>query len=343
MAMLSVFVADVVGTAVLQAAGIHTPHGKVEAAYRRAHAIYHHDLRANISSYDGKWGPLSHTVNTNSLGFKDAEVRDIEPKSKSGRVLLIGDSFAEGVGMAFEKTFAGLLSEALKERDIEVLNAACSTYSPIIYLRKIRYLVEQKNLQFDHLVVCLDMSDIVDEAKLYQLDDDGNVVDRIRDAGAAWKNFIADHTILMNGIRTLIRNMKTAKKRTAEQIVGHERSSWTVDQHVWSKYGEKGLRLADQNLDALWRYVGDRGVSMTLVVYPWPGQIQRVERDCLQRTHWAAWSKQRKVDFIDLFPAFLDAGPADRVIDDYFIPGDVHWNARGHELVARELLQRLRL
>jgi hypothetical protein len=79
---------------------------------------------------------------------------------------------------------------------------------------------------------------------------------------------------------------------------------------VWSKYGEKGLRLADQNLDALWQYVGDRGVSMTLVVYPWPGQIQRVERDCQQRTHWAAWSKQRKVDFIDLFPAFLDAGRA---------------------------------
>jgi hypothetical protein len=68
------------------------------------------------------------------------------------------------------------------------------------------------------------MSDIVDEAKLYQLDDDGNVVDRIRDAGAAWKNFIADHTILMNGIRTLIRNMKTIKKRTAEQFV-HGRST----------------------------------------------------------------------------------------------------------------------
>lgn len=84
MALLSVFVADVVGTAVLQAAGIHTPHGKVEAAYRRAHAIYHHDLRANISSYDGKWGPLSHTVNTNSLGFKDAEVRDTDLSPSQG-------------------------------------------------------------------------------------------------------------------------------------------------------------------------------------------------------------------------------------------------------------------
>lgn len=343
MALLSVFVADVVGTAVLQAAGIHTPHARVEASYRRMDPIYHHDLRANINSYDGRWGHLSHTVNTNSLGFKDAEVRDIEPIPTSKRVLLIGDSFTEGVGIPFQKTFAGLLSESWRERDVEVLNAACSTYSPIIYLRKIRYLVEQKHLRFDHLVVCLDMSDIVDEAKLYELDDNGNVVGRIRDAGAAWKKFIAERTILMNGIRTLIRNMKADKQRTTEQIVGHERSSWTVDENVWNKYGEKGLQLADQNLDALWKYVGDLGVSMTLVVYPWPGQIQRMERDCKQRTHWAAWSKARKIHFLDLFPAFLDAGPADRVIDDYFIPGDVHWNAKGHELVARELLQRLRL
>jgi hypothetical protein len=82
---------------------------------------------------------------------------------------------------------------------------------------------------------------------------------------------------------------------------------------------------------------------MTLVVYPWPDQILRRERDCVQVTHWRDWTALRGIGFVDLFPVFLDTGSAEQVVADFYIRGDMHWNQRGHELVARKVLERLRL
>ena len=56
----------------------------------------------------------------------------------------------------------------------EVLNAGVGSYSPIIYWRKIKYLIEDVGLRFDEVVVYIDISDAQDEASYYELSDDGN-------------------------------------------------------------------------------------------------------------------------------------------------------------------------
>ena len=89
---------------------------------------------------------------------------------------MIGDSFTEGVGIEFKNTFAGILQQRLAQNDIEVLNAAVSSYSPIIYFRKTQYLLETAGLEFEHLIVFIDLSDMEDEAKGYKFDQQGNVV-----------------------------------------------------------------------------------------------------------------------------------------------------------------------
>ena len=45
---------------------------------------------------------------------------------------------------------------------------------------------------------------------------------------------------------------------------------------------------------------------------------------------------------MNLAPAFFFAGPAEKVLDELFIEGDVHWNRAGHRLVANEFLKELR-
>ena len=124
-----------------------------EAHYRRAHPIYHHDLAKNISNYTAEWGKQDYQIDTNSLGFKDSSSLSIPLVTKNHRILLIGDSFTEGVGIKFEDTFAGLLKQDFKQQNIEVLNAAATSYSPIIYYRKIKYLIEKVGLKFDSVVV----------------------------------------------------------------------------------------------------------------------------------------------------------------------------------------------
>ena len=99
--------------------------------------IVHHNLAPRFEGVDS-WGETRYRLVTDSLGFKDATTRDVPLKSDTHRVLLIGDSFTEGVGVEFQDTFAGLLYRAGQERTpkIEFLNAGLSSYSPTDLLRQ---------------------------------------------------------------------------------------------------------------------------------------------------------------------------------------------------------------
>ena len=129
--------------------------------------VYDHGFAANFDGYD-VWGEARYRLITDSLGFKDASTRDVPLKSASRRILLIGDSFTEGIGQPFENTFAGLLAQegAKRSSKVEFLNAGVASYSPTIYYAKIKYLLD-KGLQFDEVVLFSDSSDVEDEASSY--------------------------------------------------------------------------------------------------------------------------------------------------------------------------------
>jgi len=80
----------------------------LEQRYRIAHPYYHHDLAAGYDG-TGAWGPIRYAVRTNSLGFRDARVREVPGRTDRLRVLFPGDSFIEGLGIDYDSTFAGLL------------------------------------------------------------------------------------------------------------------------------------------------------------------------------------------------------------------------------------------
>src|ERR1700730_4038141 len=120
---------------------------------RIADAAYHHTLAPNFDGYDN-WGDFRFKVYTNSLGFRDARVRDIPATAPTRRIILIGDSFTEGLGVNFEDSFAGMLYSAGLDRadKIEFLNAGVISYSPVLYYRKLKFLIES-GLHFDEIVV----------------------------------------------------------------------------------------------------------------------------------------------------------------------------------------------
>src|SRR6266487_2791611 len=147
-------------------------------SFRVANAQYHHGLAANFPGYHA-WGGSHYRLSTNSLGFKDHSTRIVPLIQDRHRVLLMGDSFTEGVGFDFDETFAGLLYRAglNSENQVEFLNAAVASYSPIIYYQKIKHLLEI-GLHFDEVVVFSDHSDVHDEATRTYL----KIADRDRSA-----------------------------------------------------------------------------------------------------------------------------------------------------------------
>ena len=125
---------------------------------KRTHKIksyyYHHDLRPNAHWIEN-WGYKESKIYTNNLGFKDKKIRDIE--FKENNILFIGDSFTEGVGVEFENSFVGIIEKEItsKFNDYTVLNAGLSSYSPIIILSKLNYLIEKKiPISKVFLVIC---------------------------------------------------------------------------------------------------------------------------------------------------------------------------------------------
>ena len=74
------------------------------------------------------------------------------------RIIIIGDSFTEGIGFEYKDTFVGLLDQKNSIKNTQILNAGVASQSPIIYFKKIKHLIEVKKVEFDELIVFLDIS-----------------------------------------------------------------------------------------------------------------------------------------------------------------------------------------
>ena len=131
-------------------------------ALRLPNPYYHHGFSSTFKGEE-KFGDYTYSISTNSLGFKDKEARVVMPHFDAYRMVFIGDSFTEGIGIPFENTFVGIISDHFTGQGIEVLNAAVVSYSPKLIYFKTEYLIEQVKLKIDELHVFVDVSDIADE------------------------------------------------------------------------------------------------------------------------------------------------------------------------------------
>ena len=327
-----------------------------ERSARIANPVYDHGLAANFDGYD-IWGEARYPLFTNSLGFKDGSVREVPLKEGSRRILLIGDSFTEAIGMPYENSFFGLLNRAAQQREqrIEFLDAGVASYSPSIYYKKVKYLLDL-GLQFDEVVLLSDSSDVEDEATSYFCIDDDPKYQKFcttppgsyPPAGPLKRDFFIDHFVVTNRVRiTLKRWVQSAsgnRRRAIEH--DHDRIGWTTPNPDPARYRplgiEGGIARSLENMTKLSGLLASRGIPLTIVVYPWAQQIAQNDRDSRQVRLWRDFCPGRCKAFIDLFPAFFAV--ADSQKDWYerlYILGDDHFSAAGNRMLFEELAKRL--
>src|SRR5262245_4640640 len=73
-----------------------------KTAFRIRDPVYDHTLKPKYDGFD-IWGTRHARVLTNSLGFRDASTRDVPLVPDRKRVVFIGDSFTEGVGVDYQE------------------------------------------------------------------------------------------------------------------------------------------------------------------------------------------------------------------------------------------------
>ena len=320
--------------------------------------LLHHNLARSFEGVDS-WGETRYRVVTNSLAFKDETTREVPLKSSEHRVLLIGDSFTEGVGVEFKDTFAGLLYHAGQKRTpkIEFLNAGLGSYSPAIYYRKVKHLIDI-GLQFDEVVVLPDLSDISDEAWFYFcFDDIPEYAARCDPNG--WENYFMDprdptfwqrHFMLTDAMRRVIKQRfqywsGAQKRRTL--MVPNTRDGWVFpdfDDKVYAPLGRAGaIERARRHMKQLADLLAAHHIPLTVAVYPWPIQVQRNDIDSSQIKIWRDFCRDNHCKaFIDLFPDVMAAKNAHPDwYERYFFYGDDHYSAEGNHLLFHALAPHL--
>ncbi len=322
-----------------------------EKIYRIKSNIYDHGLSPN-AQLKGFWGNGRYDFATNSMGFKDFAPREVSLVSDKHRILFIGDSFTEGVGLTYADTFVGMISKELEKNNIETFNAGVVSYSPIIYWRKIKHLIEDVGLKFDEVVVFLDISDAKDEFDSYYLNDAGEVqevspIDETKKK-KNFTDFLQENTICVFYIYEMfLYKLDGRFKRVfANENFGRlnkSRALWTGDPKIFKEYGEKGLSNMEKSMDRLYSLLKEHGIKLTVAVYPWPDQIVRNEINSIQVSYWGAWAARKKdVQFLNYFPDFIpencDSNCHKRVLNQYFIKADIHWNRAGNRLIADKFI-----
>jgi lysophospholipase L1-like esterase len=327
---------------------------------------YHHGLKANFSGYD-RFYEILYPFFTNSLGLRDGAVRNIQPESATHRVLLLGDSYTEGVGMKFEDSFAGMLVEAGQrqaDRPIEFLNAGVVSYSPAIYYAKTKYLLDI-GLKFDEVILFSDISDVADEATGYFCIDEQPQYRQYCGAELPYSvgdthNWYQRHFIITDKVRLLIKNMirlTEGQGLVSAAKIYHDRDSWTLPNAAsWVLPGadlntqyqplgiEGGIVTSKRNMQVLADLLAARHIALTIVVYPHPLQLAENDRDSRQIAIWREFCAANCRRFINLFPAFF--AEVDMHSDWYrrlFLYGDVHLSAAGNKFMFQELARQLEL
>lgn len=331
-------------------------------SFRIEHDFYHHTLASNFKGL-GFWGNDSYPICTNPYGMK-ASCQDVKTEEKIFDIGFIGDSFTEGIGLPFEQTFVGMLSKSYP--NLKIANLAVASYSPSIYLAKIKRLMDE-GLVFRKIIVFVDISDIQDESVYQSVDGNifiGTPPDKTR-YSVIKRKIGQNFPLTAFAKRTLVKTKADFGRYKAvefdeaseatldyDNIIpnqsiyshGYERSAWTYkpDTSGYGKLGVNGsINKALDNMGQLHKLLTERDVGLSLAVYPWPGTLKHDQLDSKQVKIWEDFCKHKCDKFYNLFPPFFAEAAStsvDAVIRKYFIKDDVHLNAEGNSLIATQLL-----
>ncbi len=327
--------------------------------HRVSNINYHHSFSKNVDTFD-YWGGKKYKFYTNSLGFKDFSNKKISKKTNlEKRIIIVGDSFTEGIGFEYEDTFVGLLDKKNIINNIEILNAGVASQSPIIYFKKIKHIIEVDNLEFDELIVFLDISDIPDEYYYNKnFDINNNKAFNLRDFLQEF--FIQNSSLYLffdvffskiNFLKeNLILKYKASKNFNLSffktnkyhinlyKSLNVKRGMWNHDVNAWNLHGEKGRELADFYLNKLFDLCKKNKIKLSLAIYPWPIHIYHNYNPVFHRDYWSEWTRKRNINFIDLFYYFENQNP-EQIIKNNFISGDIHWNKNGHYYIYEIMMK----
>lgn len=316
---------------------------------------YHHGILPDKAAVTN-WGQKYYRFYSNSLGFRDDTIRNIKLSSGKKRILFLGDSHTEAVGIPYEKSFAGILKKEANQKEIDILNAAAVSYSPRIHYLKAQYLIEKKGLDIDEIFIFIDMSDLNNEIA-YENFKPRNKNFLKTFLRKSYKE-LSEHSLVSHLIDQTIRNLRSRffiKNMAASDNANlelyatffsefddagllndpnfHHVSQW-LDNEKFMDLALYSLELGQENIRNLKKLCESSGIELTLSVHPWPEQILNRDTSNIYTQSWEKFCDDNDIGFINMFPLFVNHENPVLTAEHNYIPQDNHWNENGHRKVA---------
>lgn len=320
------------------------PAGK--PCHRAAHEKYHHGFAPFGQGID-VFGSTRTEYFINSAGFRDSAPRQVDLGGARPKILILGDSYAEGIGVPWPETVAGRLAAVFQPKGVEVLNAAVASYCPTLLLAKTRILFEEMGLRASLALLFVDISDIEDELR-YEPNAQGGFAQvsgsRFAEATywtrdkyfADWLEDSLEENFTLLG--ALSRNLRQTWRKWGSPGGTPElkRATWPEYHGPAEVVVEDGIQRAKDSLSKILVILQQHRVRPLLVIYPWLEQVDAGVVPSRAEILWTEWARQHDVPVVNLFPVFVPMGKAYE--KTLCLPGDGHWNAAGHKKVAEVLI-----
>ena len=336
---------------------IWTPSSLLYKQVRQSDPILHHSFKPSAWYIERK-EEFEVEVRTNSLGLRDREYG--QEIAGAFRIIVLGDSFTEGVGVDLDSTYPKQLEDALNvlsgNHKFVVFNFGIAGYSPIL-----EYLIlEQKGMALhpDLVILSYDMTDVQEDV-LYAEDavfDSTGAPIRVNpslpDFGqatrfprGAFKTFLQENLFTYPLVVNAFERTNTPSLLERGNIHA-SRFTHTIDSTAepWKQYFDQ----SESYVKLIHHLCSRNNIRFLLSVFPRGHQVNALEW-VEGRKYWgldstvvnsaifsslAHFAQMEGMHYLDMTLAFRS-----RSHGELYYPVDGHWTAAGHRVAADTLLR----
>jgi len=228
-----------------------------------------------------------------------------------------------------------------KEMNYEVYNMGVTSYSPIIYKNKIKHFIDN-DLKAQHVIIFIDISDIDDEANRYF-----ECEQKICEKNFTSENIIENNQEKKKKIYLPFYNLLKEKIKYVKRLIkpkiyiyrkDFKRSNWTFIEE--NKEISLGIKNSIKHMNEIYEYLKKKKISLSVAIYPHPGQLIHDNKDSKQVKIWKNFCKNKCKYFINYFPDFFDElkiNNSKKIIKKYYIKNDIHFNFKGNKKIFDKL------
>ncbi len=311
---------------------------------------FHHKTAPEINVNEF-WGKKKYRVKTNEYSMRINEKEDFKVNKENKYVGFVGDSFVYGSGIDYEDHFIS----KLQNENYNYLNLGYVSYSPSIYFKIIENLLLNEKLKFKSIFLFIDHSDIQDEGQFYREDANGNIVRKwlsdedIKSKNRKYKikNYFKQNSFIFklydnisapsisNNAERCINDGENIKE--FKQYLDINRFGYSyinkINSQNWVQEGSNKVLLYLDKIELL----SEKHDFNIIIVY-YPSALEVIDNIIAKNSkHFnllKEWSQVNEIPFINTSLDFIDENNKDNYLSN-FIKCDVHWNKKGHKIIAK--------